>query len=293
MLLVIIGLAIAATMLFTGELSKTQKEKEQEIAALKATQEVKSHVVYTTKDIPEGATIAGDSVEEREELQSKIPPDALVSAQMAVGRIAKYGIMAGQLVSSRDLAATGVTVGFESKIKEGARAITFAVDSNSGVAGFVAPGSHVDIIATVGSGDKTKAQAILSDVEVVAVGGTYQKASGATTSVPASSVTVAINPTDANKLIKAIKAGSLYLTLRNEKDHTPVAVVDVTSMFEKPIVKSEMAALPPPAGLPPPPLPGAPSGSASNAPEAPPPPELQEIELWSGSKKEVISVPKS
>jgi pilus assembly protein CpaB len=160
------------------------------------------------------------------------------------------------------------------------------------VAGFVAPGSHCDIVGIAGNGRETKASPILSDVEVVAVGSVYQKSSGASGAVPASSVTVSLNPEDANKLIKAVTAGKLYLTLRSEKDHSPVAVTDVTNLFEKPPVpRSEVAALPPPSALPPPPLPGAPSRLSDPTP--PPPPPLHEIELWSGSKKETLSVPKN
>jgi len=182
------------------------------------------------------------------------------------------------------MAPIGVSVGFESKIHEGQRAVTFAVDNQSGVAGFVAPGSHVDIIGIVGNGSTTKALPILSDVEVVAVGGNFQKSSGASAAVPASSVTVALSPEDSNKLIKGVTAGKLYLTLRSEKDHTPLAVMDVTNMFEKPPVpRSEVAALPPPSALPPPPLPGVPAKGLEPTP--PPPPPLHEIELWSGSKK--------
>ncbi len=111
------------------------------------------------------------------------------------------------------------------------RAVTFGVDNNSGVAGFVTPDSHVDVIAMVGAGADTKASAILSDVEIIAVGQLYQKSPGQSAAMPSSSVTVCVSPEDANKLIKAISASKLYLTLRNDKDHTPVATVDVTSMF--------------------------------------------------------------
>jgi len=292
MLLVIIGLAVVVTMMVTGKMSQSEKEAAEQKAALEAKYNQKSKVVYSNKDIPEGSTISADALEEREVEVGKVPQDALATTSSAVGRIAKYGIPAGQVVSQHDMAPIGVSVGFESKVKDGMRAVTFAVDNNSGVAGFVAPGSHVDILASVGSGYQTKAQPILSDVEVVAVGSVYQKSSGASGAVPASSVTVAVNPDDAEKLIKGIMAGKLYLTLRSEKDHTPVAVVDVTTMFERPPVpKAEVAALPPPSSLPPPPLPGAPG--AHEAPAPPPPPPLHEIELWSGSKKEVLSVPKN
>jgi len=292
MLVVIIGLAVVVTMMVTGSMSQKDREAADQKAALEAKYNQKSKVVYSTKDIPEGATIATDSLEEKDCETGKVPADALASSSLAVGRIAKYGIPAGQIVSLHDMAPIGVSVGFESKVKEGMRAVTFGVDTNSGVSGFVAPGSHVDIIASAGSGYQTKALPILSDVEVVAVGSVYQKASGASGAIPATSVTVAVNPEDAEKLIKGIMAGKLYLTLRNDKDHTPVAVVDVTTLFDRPPVpRSEVAALPPPTALPPPPLPGAPGGHADAAP--PPPPPLHEIELWSGSKKEVLSVPRN
>jgi len=299
MLLIIIGLAVLVTMMVTGKVSEQENQYKQQKADLEAKMSAKGKVVYTIKDIPEGQNIPTEALEEREIEQSKIPADAITSASLAAGRVAKYGISSGQIVSQHDLAPQGISLGFESRLKEGMRAITFAVDNNSGVAGFVTPESHVDIIAMVGSGAETKAQPILSDVEVIAVGQMYQKAPGQTTAVPASSVTVAVTPEDGQKLIRAVVAGKLYLTLRNDKDHTPVATVDVTSLFAKPSApKSELAALPPPSALPPPPLPGVPDAGPGGAPGAlppapPPPPPLHEIEIWSGSKKDVLSVPKS
>ena len=157
------------------------------------------------------------------------------------------------------------------------RAVTFGVDNNSGVAGFVTPDSRVDVISMVGSGADTKASPILSDVEVIAVGSLYQKTPGRSAAMSSSSVTVTVSPEDATKLIKAISASKLYLTLRNDKDRTPVATVDVTSMFGGgggPGGKDDLAALPPPNSLPPPPLPGDAGAGLPGAmnPAAPPPP---------------------
>jgi pilus assembly protein CpaB len=299
MLLMLIGLAVLVTRRVTGKVSEQEKTFNAKQAELETKMNQKGKVVYTIKDIPEGQTIPTEALEEREIEQAKIPQDAVASASLAAGRVAKYGIANGSIVSQHDLAAQGISLGFESKLKEGMRAMTFPVDNNSGVAGFITPESHVDVIAMVGSGAETKAKPILSDVEVIAVGQMFQKNPGATTAVPASSVTVALTPEDAEKLIKGIVAGKLYLTLRNDKDHTPVATVDVTSLFAKSqAAKADLAALPPPSALPPPPLPGVGGGpdmggmpGAMNA-APPPPPPLHEIEIWSGSKKDVLSVPK-
>jgi pilus assembly protein CpaB len=295
LLVIIVVVAGVIAMGVTSIITESQKTYEARKAELEQKANAKGKVVYTVHDIAEGQPIPGDALEEKEIEQSKIPQDAITSASLATGRIAKYGILAGQIVSQHDLAPQGISLGFESKLKSGMRAVTFGIDNNSGVAGFVTPDSHVDVIAMVGAGADTKASPILSDVEVIAVGQSYQKAPGQSAAMPTSSVTVCISPEDSTKLIKAISASKLYLTLRNDKDRTPVATVDVTSMFGGGPGGKDDLALQPPNSLPPPPLPGAPDmgggmpGAMSSAP--PPPPPLHEVEIWSGSKKDIISVP--
>lgn len=286
-----------ATMLYTQQTQKQQNEIAQITAAQQAEKNQKGPVVYAAKDIPEGSEITADALETREELTSKIPSEAMTSPSTGVGCVAAYPIQAGHMVLQNAVKARIAQVGFEGKIKEGFRAVTFGIDSNAGVAGFISPGAHVDILCITGSAADTKAAPVLSDVEVIAVGSTFKKAPGETQASQVSSITVLVNPEDAEKLVKAVTAGKPYLTLRNEKDHTPVATVDITALFPKPpkaeeTSGGEVASNLPPPSLPPPPLPGAPAPAAdagANAP--PPPPPMHEIELWSGSKKEVLSVP--
>jgi len=297
MLFIILGLAVVVTMYVMGMVNQSQEQLQRERALHEQQQSAKTKVVYSTKNIEEGEIIAQEALEERDVEQSKAPVDAFNSSNAVVGQIAAYPIPAGTIVSNHAIKPMAVQTGFEGKIKEGMRALTFGVDTNSGVAGFIAPGSHVDVIAITGTAENTKAAPVMSDVEVVAVGTTYQKAPGSTTANPAGSVTVAVTPEEGVKLIRAISAAKLYLTLRNDKDHTPVAVVDVKDLFPKakPIETADATAMAlPPPNLPPPPLPAAggdmaPMGGGAAAP--PPPPPMHEIEVWSGSKKEVLSVP--
>jgi pilus assembly protein CpaB len=294
LLVIIVVVAGVIAMGVTSIITESQKSYEVRRLELEQKANAKGKVVYTIHDIAEGQPIPSDALEEKEIEQNKIPQDAITSNSLATGRIAKYGILAGQIVSQHDLAPQGISLGFESKLKEGMRAVTFGVDNNSGVAGFVTPDSHVDVVAMVGAGADTKASPILSDVEVIAVGQLYQKSPGQSAAMPSSSVTVCVSPEDANKLIKAISASKLYLTLRNDKDRTPVATVDVTSMFGgAPGSPGGDLSMQQPQGLPPPPLPGGPDmgmpGAMNSA--APPPAPLHEVEIWSGSKKDVVSVP--
>jgi len=297
MLFIILGLAVVVTMYVMGLVNSSQDEANRaKIAAEQAKQGVKAKVVFASKNIEEGEIIPAEALEERDVDQNKAPIDAFQTANAVVGQQAAYPIPAGQIVSTHSVKQMAIQTGFEGKIKEGMRALTFGVDTNSGVAGFIAPGSHVDVVCITGSAGETKAAPVMSDVEVIAVGTTYTKTPGSTTANPAGSVTVAVTPEDSIKLIKAISAAKPYLVLRNDKDHSPVAVVDVKDLFPKPKKETtEVASLPAP-NLPPPPLPNAPGGApdagslpAANAP--PPPPPMHEIEMWSGSKKEVLSVP--
>jgi pilus assembly protein CpaB len=298
MLLIIVGLAVTATMLYMQQAGQKDAQLQQLQKAHEQEANQKGPIVYAAKDIPEGSEITADALEQREELITKIPAGAMTSPSQGVGGLAAYPVQQGQPVMSSVVKPRIAQQGFEGKIKDGFRAVTFGIDSNAGVAGFISPGAHVDILCITGNAADTKAAPVLSDVEVIAVGTTYRKAPGETQATQASSITVLVNPEDAEKLVKAVTAGKPYLTLRNEKDHTPLATVDITALFPKPPKVEEpsggevASSLPPPS-LPPPPLPGAPAPGgdpgAANAP--PPPPPMHEIELWSGSKKEVLSVP--
>jgi len=297
MLFIILGLAVVVTMYVMGIVSQSQEQLQRERALQEQKASAKVKVVYATKNIDEGEIIPQEALEERDVEAAKAPVDAFNSINAVVGQQAAYPVPAGTIVSNHAIKPMAVQTGFEGKIKEGMRALTFGVDTNSGVAGFIAPSSHVDVIAITGSADSTKAAPVMSDVEVIAVGTTYQKAPGSTTANPAGSVTVTVTPEDAIKLIRSISAAKLYLTLRNDKDHTPVAIVDVKDLFPKHAAAPDTSIasnLPAPT-LPPPPMPNAPDagpgpgGGAGAAP--PPPPPMHEIEMWSGSKKEVLSVP--
>ncbi|CAF0730922.1 unnamed protein product [Rotaria sordida] len=160
------------------------------------------------------------------------------------------------------------------------RAVTFAVDANSGVAGFIAPDSHVDILGMAGSGADTRVAPILSDVQVVAVGQMFER--------------------QAKKPSQSCWFTSkLYLSLRNGSDHVPVATVDVTALYPRPVkIGATNSGEQTISTLAPPPLPDFNAGPmattafGSNTAQTPTPPPLHEIEMWTGSKKDVVAVPK-
>ena len=91
-------------------------------------------------------------------------------------------------------------------------------------------------------------------------------------------MTVAVTPSNAAKLLEAQVAGRLCLTLRSEKDRTPLPVSD--------LVKVE----PPAVRIPAPPVAAAIPLPAQHL--VPIEHATPQIDVWSGSRKDVVSFKK-
>src|SRR5579863_4429844 len=110
--------------------------------------------------------------------------------------------------------------GLSSTIPEGMRALSVAVNEVVGVAGFVIPGTMVDVLVTGNlpvsqrGGDNNITRTILENVRVLAAGQKIeQDQSGKPQKVPV--ITLLVSPEDAVKLAMASTEGKIQLALRN------------------------------------------------------------------------------
>ena len=294
MLLICLALAGLATYLYSAEIQRREKTAADAIAQLEKESSRTARVLTAARDIKEGAFLHLDDLRLETVPFEAVPRGAVQDVNSVLGMRAKFDINAGEAIFNAHLGMTKQAQGFEAKIPAGHRAVTFAVDTTSGVAGFVAPDSHVDIIAQVGSGAEVKSCPILADVRVIAAGTTYKRIAGQEGAQPVSSVTVAVSPANAGKLINAIAAGRLYLTLRNDEDHAPLAVRDVGSLFNKAISIDQLPSTLPtaPAFTLAPPAPPALNQLEESPLQAklPVPANPHTVELWSGSKRDELAV---
>jgi len=155
-------------------------------------------------------------------------------ADELVGRSVIYPVASGQPILATYLAAPGSGIGLTVKIPEGMRATSVRSDEVVGVAGFLFPGSHVDILVTLRS-EKTGTQAtqiVLQDVEVLTTGQNFEpdpqgKAQSANV------VTLLLTPQDAQKLVLAASQGTIHFVLRNGADRARVnpSPIEITALF--------------------------------------------------------------
>lgn len=196
-------------------------------------------VVCAGVDIPGGQAITDTMVKLIDFDKDNLPEGYVTDLKKVVGRAARYPIAPKMLVTEKMLAAEGVSAGLEPVIGEGMRAVSVPITTEGGVAGFIKPDSHVDIMLIVpGRGKEQPAVAatILQDVRVLAVNSEMQNHAGANPEnkgVVVENVTMLLNPENSLKLALAQKNGTLQLMLRNrkEKGETKRAVVSLDDVL--------------------------------------------------------------
>jgi len=122
------------------------------------------------------------------------------------------------------LAAVGSGAGLPPTIPEGMRAISVRVNEVIGVAGFVIPGTRVDVMVTVKRPDNTsQTRVVLSNVTVLTAGTRFdqERATAEGKAIPTNVVTLLLTPPDAEKMTLASEEGRVMLALRNPLDTKP------------------------------------------------------------------------
>jgi pilus assembly protein CpaB len=191
-------------------------------------------VLVAKKALPVGTIIDAESLAyqpwPKELMQSVYYVDGSPDGdpKKLLGTVVRYPITAGQPITR------GVLVGPEDRgflaaaLSPGMRAVTVPVNVATGVAGFVFPGDHVDLVLTQnvsGGGDGAPlkvSETIVRNVRVLATDQRFtdKDADGKTKVQTFSNVTFEVTPRLAEKLAVAQSLGTLSLSLRSLADDT-------------------------------------------------------------------------
>ena len=143
-------------------------------------------------------------------------------------------VVPGEPILESSLLPEGSASGLASLIEERSRAVSIQVDEFAGVAGFVQPGSRVDVVASgIPGAGGPRSEAILQNVKVLAVD--VRTTQGDGTPQPARVVTLEVTPREAEKLSAAENGGRIKLAMRNPKDASksrPVQIVLGTDVHD-------------------------------------------------------------
>src|SRR5204863_477326 len=183
-------------------------------------------VVVAASDLDIGAELRREALRVIDWPANAIPAQAINDPKDAVGRGLIMPVIQNEPILPMKLASKEAGAGLPPAIPAGLRAVSVRVNEVIGVAGYVLPGTHVDVVATVSPsqerGDMTS-KVILTNVQVLAAGTKIDRDTDKNKPMPVSVVTLLVNPEESERLTLAASEGKIQLALRNPLDReTPV-----------------------------------------------------------------------
>ena len=211
-----------------------------------------------------GVEVTPDKVRFVDYPTASLPPGSFRTAAdllpLGKRRVALRPIQINQPLLAADLKGEGQGASIAALLPDGKRAAAVRINDVSGVAGFVQPNDSVDVLITrqaIGDGrDAQVTDVLLQNIRVIAIDQDAKGAEGKP--LVAKTVTLEVNPLEAQKLALGQQVGQLSLVLRKpgvEQDNPLVETVSLEDLrysnyggatYARPMSTSATEPMPPP-----------------------------------------------
>ena len=183
-------------------------------------------VVVAAADLSLGAEIKAEDLKVLAFPAGQAPDGSFAQPQELVGRGLIVPVVKGEPILPSKIAAKEAGAGLPPVIPDGMRAVSVRVNEVIGVAGYVLPGTRVDVIASMSPtnspGDMTS-KVVLANVLTLTAGTRIEQDQKDGKPVQVTVVTVAVTPEQAERLALASTEGKIQLALRNPLDQSAPA----------------------------------------------------------------------
>lgn len=237
-------------------------------------------VIVAANDLQVGTKLQDGDVRTVKAPASMLPPNYYASKSKLIGRGVILPVKQGEFILPSKLAPLEGGSGLPSLIPAGMRAVSVRVNEVVAVAGFVVPGTRVDVLLTgnPSGGNEAQTTTVLENVAVIAAGQKLERnGAGEPQSTPV--ITLLVSPDDAQKLTLASSQGHIQLALRNPID---TKKEDLAAMKANGLYRNLNPTAPPPR----------PRANKPTKAEAPaPPPAGYKVEVIRGNKVDETKFP--
>ncbi len=233
-------------------------------------------VVVAAADLDVGAELGRDDIRIIDWPANAVPKDAFADPKDVMGRGLVMPLIQNEPILPMKLASKEAGAGLPPAIPPGLRAVSVRVNEVIGVAGYVLPGTHVDVVATVNPSDKhgdITSKVILTNVQVVAAGTKIDRETDKNKPIPVTVVTLLVAPEESERLTLASNEGKIQLALRNPLDKATPSTRGI-----RPAALLGAAPIAPAART-------SAVRAIASAKEAPPAPEPATVEIIRGDKR--------
>ncbi len=237
-----------------------------------------TEVIVAADDLQVGTRIEKRDIKIIKINGTDLPAGAPRRKEDVLGHGVIIPISKGEFILKNQLADENAGAGLPSLIPPGMRAVSVRVNDVVSVAGFVTPGTRVDVLltGTPNGANDSETTTVLQNVAVLASGHTLERtASGEAQNTPV--ITLLVSPDDAQRLTLASTQGKIQLALRNPVD---TKAEEVPPSSERGLYKG---------GAPPTPAKQPVVHHTEIKKDAPPPaPTGFSIEIYQGDKKQDV-----
>jgi pilus assembly protein CpaB len=180
-------------------------------------------VVVAAADLQLGSELKKEDLTTINFPMGQAPEGAFAKPADVLGRGLIAPIVKNEPILPAKLASKEAGSGLPPVIPEGMRAVSVRVNEVIGVAGYVLPGTRVDVVATASptaTRSDTTSKLILSNVQVLTAGTRMEQDQEKGKPMQVTVVTLLVNPEQSERLALASTEGKIQLALRNPMDQS-------------------------------------------------------------------------
>jgi pilus assembly protein CpaB len=180
-------------------------------------------VIVAANDLDIGAELKREDVRVIDWPANAMPANAISDPKEVIGRGIVLPLIQNEPILPMKLSSKEAGAGLPPSIPPGLRAVSVRVNEVIGVAGYVLPGTRVDVLATVsptGQNVDIMSKVVLTNVQVLAAGTKIERDTERNKPMAVSVVTLLVNPEESERLTLASTEGKIQLALRNPLDKT-------------------------------------------------------------------------
>ena len=231
---VVVGVAVLTAALASFGVYLTLKRipvREVEVA--------RAFAVVAARSLPTGVRLTAADLKLVPWPASSMVPGGFTKVESVVNRGLLAAVVENEPVAESKLAPANSGAGLPSAIPPGMRAMSVKVNDVIGVAGFLDPGTRVDLMVTIRKKDESASRTVVSNVQVLTAGTRNdQQKPKDTKATPSAAavVTLLVSPEDAERIALAQSEGQIMLSLRNplDTDATTGPGVRTAALFGEP-----------------------------------------------------------
>jgi pilus assembly protein CpaB len=182
-----------------------------------------SRVVVAASDLQLGAELKAGDLRAIQWPSGNVPQGSFSNPEELVGRGLILPVVQNEPFLPSKLAPKEAGAGLPPVIAPGYRALSVRVNDVVGVAGYVLPGTRVDVVATVNPTQQptdVTSKVVLTNVLVLAAGTKIERDGEGNKPIQVSVVTLLVSPDESERLTLASTEGKIQLALRNPMDQT-------------------------------------------------------------------------